>query len=161
MNKDNIEIDEDAIDIKEVFRTIYRYKMMIILLVILFGAASSYYAYFKPNVYQASTTVEVGIEGGYGARDMLSMATESGSMNAETEMEIIKSRFLSRRALKEVDFSHKYYTTRKFKEIELYEDAPFEVGMLKLSLIVKRSLQNIFILTLLRQKKQKIQITVL
>ena len=128
-----MQIEEDGIDIKEVFGTIYRYKFMIILLVILFAAGSSYYAYFKPNVYKASSTVEVGMEQrGYGGmQDMLAMATESGSMNADTEMEIIQSRFLSEKALKEVNFSHKYYTTRRFKEVELYKNSPFVVGMNK------------------------------
>ena len=131
MNTDKIQIDEDEIDIKEVFRTIFRYKYMIILLVILFGAASSYYAYFKPNVYQATATVEVGMEQrGYGgSQDILAMAMGSESMNADTEMEIIRSRFLSQRALKEVNFSHKYYATRRFKEVELYKNSPFKVGM--------------------------------
>ncbi len=132
MNTNQIPVADDEIDIKEVFGTIYRYKYMIIFLVILSGMASSYYAYFKPNIYQASATVEVGLEQrGYRAQDMLAMATETGSMNADTEMEIIKSRFLSKRVLKEVDFSHKYYTIRRFKEVELYKSSPFQVGMNK------------------------------
>ena len=47
------------------------------------------------------------------------------------EIEIIKSRFLTEKALKKVDFSHRYYTTKRFKEIELYKNSPFRVGMLK------------------------------
>ena len=132
MNTNKVQIDEDEIDIKEIVRTIYRYKYMIIFLVLLSTVFSSYYAYFKPNIYKASSTVEVGLgQRGYGAQDMLAVATESGNMNAATEMEIIKSRFLVQKALKEVDFTHRYYTTREFKEIELYKDTPFEVGMLK------------------------------
>ncbi|EIF51211.1 tyrosine-protein kinase family protein [Sulfurovum sp. AR] len=132
MNRDNMHIDEDEIDIKEIFRTIYRYRYMILLLVVVFGFVSSYYAYFKPNVYQASATVEVGLDQrGYGSQDMLAMAMDSGTMNADTEMEIIKSRFLTEKALDEVDFSHHYYTTRRFKEVELYKASPFQVGMLE------------------------------
>ena len=131
MNINNIQTN-DEIDIKEVFRVIYRYKYMIIFLVILFGAASSYHVYFKPNTYQASATVEVGSRGSYGGgQDMIAKATESTSGDIYTEMEIIKSRFLSQLAVKEVNFSHKYYTTRKYKEIELYKESPFEVGMNK------------------------------
>jgi len=132
MHQESLQIDEDEIDIKEVFRTIYRYRYMIISLVVLFTLLSGVFAYFKPNVYKASTTVEVGLgERGSSAQDMLSLATQSGSMNADTEMEIIRSRFLAEIALKDVDFSHKYYTTRRFKEIELYTNSPFEVSMNK------------------------------
>ena len=132
MNTHSVHIDEDEIDIKEVFMTVYRYRYMIFLLVFIFGLVSSYYAYFKPNIYQASATVEVGLDQrGYGSQDMLAMAMDSGTMNADTEMEIIRSRFLTEKALKDVDFAHRYYTTRNYKEIELYKDSPFEVGMLK------------------------------
>ena len=130
MNNNIIKTNTYGIDIKEVFRTIYRYKYMIIFMIIVFGAASSFYAYFRPNIYQASATVEVGTKG-YESQDIIVEATESTSGDIYTEMEIIKSRFLSQIAVKEVNFSHKYYTTRKYKEIELYKNSPFEVGMNK------------------------------
>jgi len=132
MHNEKHPVDEDEIDIKEVFRTIYRYRYMIFFFVVLFGAVSSYIAYFKPNIYQASTTVEVGLQKrGYGSNDILSMAVDPGVLNPDTEIEIIKSRFLAKKALEKVDFSHRYFTTRRLREIELYKDSPFKVGMLK------------------------------
>ena len=47
------------IDIKDISRIFYRYKYMIFSMVILFGMASSYYAYFQPDEYEATATVEV------------------------------------------------------------------------------------------------------
>ena len=132
MQGNHVQIDEDEIDIREVFRTLFEYKYMIVLFVILFGLGSAYYAYFKPNVYKASATVEVGAEKkGFSQQDMLAAAMESGNMNVDTEMEIIQSRFMAERISKEVDFAHKYYVTRKFKEVELYKQSPIEVGMNK------------------------------
>lgn len=129
----NNAIHEDEIDIKEVFRTIYRYRYMIISLIILFGLASTYYAYFKTNIYKATATVEVGIQSrGYGSQDMLTMATTgSGMYDPTKEVQIIKSRFLAEKAADKVNVTHRYYTTRRFKEVELYKDSPFEVGMLR------------------------------
>ncbi|MFT7880522.1 MAG: polysaccharide biosynthesis tyrosine autokinase [Sulfurimonas sp.] len=126
-------VEEDEIDIREIFSTIYRYKVMILLFVLASMILSSYIAYFKPNVYKASATVEVGIQKyGYMARqDMLSMAMSGDAANAETEIEIIQSRFLSQKAAEEVDVTHRYYTTRRFKEVELYKASPFQVGMLR------------------------------
>ena len=132
MQGNHVQIDEDEIDIREVFRTLFEYKWMIVLFVLLFGLGSAYYAYFKQNVYQASATVEVGAEKkGFSQEDMLAAAMESGNMNLDTEMEIIQSRFMAERIAKEVDFGHKYYVTRKFKELELYKDSPIAVGMNK------------------------------
>lgn len=130
MREENIQIDEDEIDLKELFRTIYRYRYMIISLSMVLTLASGFYAYFKPNVYKASAMVEVGLEKSkFSSEDMLAMAMDTGSLNAETEMGVIQSRFLSEKALKEVDLAHHYYTTRRYKELELYKESPFRVGM--------------------------------
>jgi capsular exopolysaccharide synthesis family protein len=49
----------------------------------------------------------------------------------DTEIEIVKSVTVAEKALKKVDVTHHYYTTRNYKEVELYDEAPFQVGMLK------------------------------
>jgi len=132
MTNPMLNTDEDEIDIKEIFRILHRYKYMIVVITLLFTVASMYIAYFKPNIYQASTTVEVGLQKrGYGSSDVINMALDPGVLTPDTEMEIIKSRFLAKKALKKVDFTHKYYTTRRWREIELYKNAPFRIGMLK------------------------------
>ena len=132
MNTNNSTIDEDEIDIKEVFRTIYNYRYMIISLVIIFTLASAVFAYFKPNVYQASSTVEISSEKGKGGtEDILAAAMDAGSVNVDTEIEIVKSVSMTQKALEKVDLAHHYYTTRRFKEVELYKETPFQVGMLK------------------------------
>ena len=82
----------------------------------------------------ASTTVEVGVER-YGRShdtgDVLNRAMDPGASSSETEMGIIRSRFIADKAAKDVDVLHRYYTTNKFKEYELYKNSPFEVGMIK------------------------------
>ncbi|WP_295422281.1 tyrosine-protein kinase, partial [Sulfurovum sp.] len=49
--------------------------------------------------------------------------------STDTEVEIIKSRFMAEMIAQKIDFTHRYYTTRHYKEVELYEQSPFEVGM--------------------------------
>ena len=123
---------DDEIDIKEIFRTLYRYKYMIFFFVLVFGLVSAYIAYFKANIYEASSTVEVGVQDrSSSSHDILNAAMDPGALSSDTEIAIIKSRFLAKKALKYVDFTHHYYTTKKFKEIELYKNAPFRVGMLR------------------------------
>jgi len=133
MHTNNISIYEDEIDIKDIFRTVFRYKYMIISLVILFALSTAFFAYFKTNIYKSTSTVEVRMENMRGAQqDVLSMAMDGGSMvNPDTEMEIVRSVSLTEKALKNVDMTHHYYATRRYKKVELYKNAPFEVGMLK------------------------------
>jgi uncharacterized protein involved in exopolysaccharide biosynthesis len=131
MNSNTQHIDNDEIDIKEIFWVIGRYKWMIIFMVLIFGLGSAYYAYFKPDIYKATATVEVGLGQRSARGDILTMATDPGRLRPDTEKSIIKSRFLAKMASEEVDRTHHYYTTVDFKQGELYKDAPFRVGMKK------------------------------
>jgi len=87
------------------------------------------YIYFKPDIYKATATVEVGLGDRVGQGDVLSMATEPGRLNPDTEKAIILSRFLAKKTSKIVDKTHHYYMLDNFKEVELYKDSPFIVGM--------------------------------
>ncbi len=131
MNKTPIDVEEDEIDIKALFFSIYRYKVMILFFVVLFGFASAYYAYFLPDVYRATASVKVGLDEEDYAKDVISMAMGKGAVNAATEKDLIKSRYLAQKALQKVDFRQHYYTTIHFKERELYKDSPIEVQMTK------------------------------
>ena len=54
-----VEIEEDEIDLKEIFRVILKYKYTIILTALLSLLIAGVYVYFKPNIYKATATVEV------------------------------------------------------------------------------------------------------
>lgn len=131
MPPENVQIEEDEIDLKEVFSTLKRYKWMILAFVLLFTIAAAAFAYFKPNVYQAESTVEISTEKkGVGSQeDILSMAIGGASTDVDTEIVIVQSLSLIQKAMASVDLTHHYFTTRHFKKTELYKSSPFEVGM--------------------------------
>jgi len=115
--------DDDEIDLKEIFRTLSQYKYFIIFCMILFGILASVLAYFKPNIYEATMTIEIGISGTIrGGNDIVSRAISTSlEVNPDTEIEILKSRVLMLEAVKSVDLSHRYYTTYRMKKIEITE----------------------------------------
>jgi capsular exopolysaccharide synthesis family protein len=124
-------LEENEIDITVIFRVLNRYKISIILFALLSTSISAIKVYFQPNIYATSTIVEIGIEGVNSRNDIISQATEGSSLSQDTEMGIIKSRFLAEYALKKVDFTHRYYTRKNMREYELYKSSPFEVNMTK------------------------------
>ena len=125
-----MEHEEDEIDIREVFGVLRKYLYLILLVTVLVVAISGVYAYFKPNIYQAAATVEVSPQKkAFAAEDMLAMATGGGSSNVDTELEIIKSRFVAALATAHVDMAHHYYTVKHYKKHELYTASPFRVEM--------------------------------
>jgi capsular exopolysaccharide synthesis family protein len=127
---DKIDEIDESFDIKQLIKVLLAYRYMILFFTFLFLLASSYYAYFKQDIYKASTTIEVGIDGSRN-NDVLSRAIRPSVGNADTEKEIIQSRFLSQKAAQKVDIIHRYYTTLLYKERELYKETPFHVGMIK------------------------------
>jgi uncharacterized protein involved in exopolysaccharide biosynthesis len=124
-------IEEDEIDIKALISTVYKYKYLLLMMTILFGLSAGIYAYLKPDIYQATASVKVGLDKGAVAKDVLSMAMGKGAVTEGTEKDLIESRYLKEKALKRVDFTHHYYTTKDYKELELYKLSPFEVVMIK------------------------------
>jgi len=129
----NLEEHENEIDIKDIFYTILHYKKMIIFVVLLFTVGSVYYAYFKPNIYQATAIVEMGSDkGSSSGGDILNMAMKTGNVDVATEIRILKSRYLVQEALEHVDMVQQFFVKYQYKTIAIYyKDVPFEVGLLK------------------------------
>lgn len=123
--------EEEPLNPKDVAEIVARYRYSILFFTLLGALIGAYIAYFKPDIYQATATVEVGLGERGKNQDVINKAIEPGYLNPDTEIEIITSRFLAKKALKHVDFTHRYYTTKGFKEVELYKDSPFRVALIK------------------------------
>lgn len=133
MNSNQLDIPEDEINFKEIFWTLNRYNISIIFFIFIFTLSAIVYAYFKPDIYKATATIEIGIENRVsgGRNDVVALATSNGYISPDTEIAILKSRFLVVMALDSVDFRHHYYTTINMKEFELYKNSPFDVKLTK------------------------------
>ena len=69
------EIDEDELDLKEIFGTLKRYKFSILIVLLLFSIGAFVYAYMAPDVYRAKAYIEVQEDQSPNAiKDFLSMA---------------------------------------------------------------------------------------
>lgn len=123
-------IDEDEIDIKEVLETLRRYKYSIILFAVTMMTAAAIYAYFKPNIYSVSSTIELKEEKEWSKRsyDFMLRAFYGGESNIANQMLIIKSRFVAKKALNYLNIGTRYFTKDGFKRVELYKDSPFIVN---------------------------------
>jgi len=122
-------IDEDEIDLKEVFGTLNRYKYSILVFTIVFTIGATIFAYFKPNVYEASTSIELEQENrwGGGGDDMMAMALSGSGANLDNEQYIMKSRFLAEKVLEELEIGTRYFTKHNLRTVELYHTSPFVV----------------------------------
>ena len=118
----------DEIDLKDVFKTIFRYKYSIILITLLFMIVSTIFAYSKPSIYSASSTIEL-MENKKSASttDFMLQAFDGASANVDKEIQVFKSRFLAQKVFSYLNLKTRYFTSHNFREIELYKNSPFVV----------------------------------
>ena len=128
----NRDYQVDEISFEKLIETPLQHKFLIISLTILMGIFSTIYLYFQPNIYKATSTLEIsGKKANPSVDDLLATALSQSSQNVDTEIEILKSHFVSKMALEKVDFIHHYYHVDKYKKVELYKDVPFKVELKK------------------------------
>ncbi len=129
---ENKDYKVDEISFTKLMEPPLRHKILIISLTILMAILSIIYLYFQPNIYKATSTLEIsGKKASPSINDLLATALSQSSQNIDTEMEILKSHFVAKMALKKVDFIHHYYYVSNYKTVELYKDAPFKVELKK------------------------------
>ena len=128
-------VEEDEIDLKELFRVIGRYKKSIALFTVLVTLISTIYAFYQPNVYQASSSIQIGSQSKMpNSNDILQDALMGGggSNDIDTEIAIVKSRFLVLDAMKSVDLATQIWgVDALYRSISLYKDSPFDINLSK------------------------------
>ncbi|RLB08362.1 MAG: hypothetical protein DRG27_05780, partial [Deltaproteobacteria bacterium] len=120
--------NNDEIDLKDTFRTIFKYKTFIVLITLSFLIISSIFAYYKPNVYYSSTTIEVlgGKNANVGDDDFMLKAFGGNNANIDNEIAILNSKYIIQEALESLNLETRYFSTNElYKKTELYKDAPF------------------------------------
>ena len=124
----NTQIQNDEIDLKDIFKTITRHKYIIALLAIIFTICSSFIAYTTPNVYSSFATIELQEESNkMSTEDALKQAFSGGSVNVENQIEVLKSKSLADKALKNMSVDVRYFITKNYRLHEFYKNSPFIV----------------------------------
>ena len=132
IRQDNIR-EEDSIDLKEFFYLLKRYKFVIFFITLLITSLAVVYTYLATPYYKTNATIEVGeTKAGGGSSDMLfQMLGMGGGDKVDTDVQIIKSRYMIGSAIKNHHFQERFFAIDKFKKFELYNNPPFKVDLQK------------------------------
>jgi len=118
----------DEIDLKDVLKTIYSYKIAIFIITLLFVIGSAIFAYVKPNIYSSNITIELSDDKKSKSSDMVLESLMGGSsVNIDNEIEVLKSRFIAKRVADKLSLNTRYFISKNFRTKELYKNAPFVV----------------------------------
>ena len=110
------QIQNDEIDLKDLFKTIMKYKYIIALFAIIFTLAAAVFAYVKPSVYSSFATIELQEEkNSFNADDALKQAFSGGAVNVENQIQILKSKSLQDKAIRELFLKTRYFTVKNYR----------------------------------------------
>lgn len=129
MQTSNNQISNDEIDLKDLFKTIMKYKYIIAIIAMIFSILSAIFAYTKPSIYSSFATIELQEENylRWSPDDALKKAFAGGSVNVENQIEILKSKSLADRAAKNLSLGTRYFTVKNYRLREYYQNSPFIV----------------------------------
>lgn len=128
INTMNNQIQNDEIDLADLFKTIMKYKYIIALFAIIFTLGAAVFAYTKPSVYSSFATIELQEDTkSFNADDALKQAFSGGTVNVENQIEIFKSKSLQDQAVKNLNLGTRYFTIKNYRQREYYKNSPFIV----------------------------------
>jgi len=126
-------IEEDEIDLRELFATIWKRKWFIIIFTFIITAIVIIYAYRMPKYYKTTTTIEIksnsnnqqgvslaGKLGGLGA--LVGLPSGGGGAGPALDAAKITLFRTNKLVLDNVKYSTQYFITNKYRPIEIYEN---------------------------------------
>ena len=122
-------VEEDEIDLRELFATIWSYKKSIIIMTLLITIIAGIKIYKMPKYYKTTTTIEVkqkngggGISlGGAGALLGLAGIGGGGSNSIDKDAELMKTYRINAKVLEKVNYRVNLFINQKWKEVEIEE----------------------------------------
>jgi tyrosine-protein kinase Etk/Wzc len=123
-------LKESGFDLKDFVIRYSKYLPLIIL-----GAVIAYFVAkiklrYTPNIYAAAGTmlIKENKQSGYGdSRSIEELFTSKSSNDLNTEMELMRSRYLMKRVVKSLNLQTTYYNKGKVKTSLMYGNYPFEL----------------------------------
>ena len=135
-DKKIIRIDEDEIDLREVYEKFrYNYKWFI-LGVVLALLATYIYLRYTPNQYEVNASILIDDkENGGGMNSELAALVGLGLLgdtktSLDTEIDVIKSRTLMQRVVKDLKLNVTWYIDGRVRLYEQYKNIPFHINFL-------------------------------
>ena len=152
---------KEYLDFKSIFMIFSKENRLrtitIILISLMIGV---FYILIKTPVYRTDISLEVDAlnetNRGGRANDIISNIKESAVMDVETEMDVIKSRFLLSKAIDSASLQIKYYKKDLFKKKEFYKKLPITIQNINIK--NKKFYDKTFKVTILDNKRFKFSI---
>lgn len=134
----NQEEDEESMNIADMVQQyMYHWKWFLASVLVCLLLAFFYLRYATP-IYKATSTIMVKDDKKGGLQSELSAFSDLGLMsgvgnNVDNEIEILKSRTIVEKAVKELGFNINYFSDGRVKDLQLYDNKPITVSFIESS----------------------------
>lgn len=134
--KTQTNIQEDEIDLKEIWNVITRRKILIASIAAVIFLLSIIYAFWSTNIYSTYASIEIQDtkRNIFRPEQVDIFAGEIGSgLGIDNEIEILQSRELLLKLMSVMPLNMRYFQQGTIKDTELYNDRPFDLRMSDIS----------------------------
>jgi capsular exopolysaccharide synthesis family protein len=117
----------------EIFKLVWPYKWLIIIMMLLSIVAAKAYLYFIPSTYNSYAIIKVKSDNEAVDREDLLRKNlfKTNSVGISQEISILKTYQINYQALKKVDFKIQYFVEDAYRKVELYKDSPIQIEELE------------------------------
>jgi capsular exopolysaccharide synthesis family protein len=122
------------LNLEKLFKTISNYKLLILFFILLSSFLMFLNLYFQPSFYNSSAIVEIKSKNKPNiANDLLSSALSfGGSGKTESEIAILQTFLIHKKALEKINFKTSYYENNNYRDIEIYNNTPIAISNIQI-----------------------------
>jgi tyrosine-protein kinase Etk/Wzc len=125
---DQVNIEEEGIDIRKWFLFFLRYWHLFVLSILLAQLLVFLIVSFSPRQYEVSAQILIRNDKNPLDKEQMFTSALYDPYKTENEKGILRSKSVTRNALRKLDFYTGYFELNKFRKIELYNQTPFIIS---------------------------------
>ncbi len=138
-------INDRPVYFRKLFSTFFRYKWTNLLIFLSSVLIALILYYTTEPIYESYTAIAIDKNVPQTQNSNFDINVVLPEENIETQIDILRSNFLLEDTIADLKMSVKYYKNGFFKNVELYKNAPFEIG--ELSILDKELFNTLFMIT--------------
>jgi hypothetical protein len=130
MEREKIYVKET--NFRDLLRPIMAHKIGFFVILSITVLGSIWYLLTATPIYQTDATIRIKETPQAQTKDIIiSALSGSGSINLDTEIDILRSRYMISKALENINYKVNYFKRTLFKDVEIYKNPPFTVNIIE------------------------------
>lgn len=127
---------QEQFELKDLFKIIYSYKILITFITLVALFLSSVYLFFKPSVYSTHAIIELKTQNAKNRQiagdDFLQTALTTHNEEIEKEIEILRTFNVNQKVLEKINLKTQFFVQEPYKKSEIFINIPINIDSIKI-----------------------------